>query len=235
MGNKVPWKTGMLVYLPVTSRPLISLQKEAVLSPCNFATAHLTACILNFYLPWTSRPMKRRTLSQRPRNLLKSCVFRGTGRTPTGLTFGENPATAVRPHLRSTPFSIHRFNSGIKCSDSKTHAFAIFSLLPKRARRVWATVLAQNPPSLEAELTEFTLLKRRSRNNIPLVPILATLCDILWHCLSLPSLDVESKNRHSWGRTFAERNWDENLIFAFRFLWGSCRGAARGAQWFRVN
>ena len=70
MGNKVPWKTGMLIYLPVTSRPLISLQKEAVLSPCNFATAHLTACILNFYLPWTSRPMKRRTLSQRPRNPL---------------------------------------------------------------------------------------------------------------------------------------------------------------------
>ena len=66
MGNKVPWKTGVLIYLPVTSRPLISLQKEAVLSPCNFATTRLTACILNFYLPWTSRPMKRRTLSQRP-------------------------------------------------------------------------------------------------------------------------------------------------------------------------
>ena len=66
MGNKVPWKTGMLIYLRVTSRPLIFLQKEAVLSPCNFATGHLTACILDFCLPWTSRPMKRRTLSQRP-------------------------------------------------------------------------------------------------------------------------------------------------------------------------
>ena len=70
MGNEVPWKTGMLIYLPqrlpVTSRPLISPQKEAVLSPCNFATAHLTACILNFHLPSTSRPMKQRTLSQRP-------------------------------------------------------------------------------------------------------------------------------------------------------------------------
>ena len=66
MGNKVPWKTGMLIYLPVTSRPLISPQKEAVLSPCNFATTHLTACILNFYLPSTSRPMKRRTISQCP-------------------------------------------------------------------------------------------------------------------------------------------------------------------------
>ena len=51
MGNKVPWKTGMLIYLPVTLRPLISLQKEAVVSPCNFATAHLTARILKFYLP----------------------------------------------------------------------------------------------------------------------------------------------------------------------------------------
>ena len=49
--NKVPWKTGMLIYFPVTSRPLIFPQKEAVLSRCNFATAHLTACILNFYLP----------------------------------------------------------------------------------------------------------------------------------------------------------------------------------------
>ena len=51
MGNKVPWKIGMPTCLPVTSQPLISLQKEAVLSPCNFATTHLTACILNFYLP----------------------------------------------------------------------------------------------------------------------------------------------------------------------------------------
>ena len=66
MGNKVPLKTGMLIDLPVTSRPLISLQKEAVSSPCNFTTTHLTACILNFYLPCTSRSMKRRTLSQRP-------------------------------------------------------------------------------------------------------------------------------------------------------------------------
>ena len=58
-GNKVPWRIGMLIYLPVTSRPLMSPQKEAVsLSPCNFATAHLTACMLTFYLPWTSR-MKR--------------------------------------------------------------------------------------------------------------------------------------------------------------------------------
>ena len=47
IGNKVPWKTGMLMYLPVTSRPLIVLQKEAVLSPCNFAATRLAACILN--------------------------------------------------------------------------------------------------------------------------------------------------------------------------------------------
>ena len=65
-GNKVPWKTGTLIYLPVTSRPLIFLQKEAVLSPWNFAASHLTAFILDFYLPLPSRPMKRRTLSQRP-------------------------------------------------------------------------------------------------------------------------------------------------------------------------
>ena len=47
MGNKVPWKIGMLIYLPVTSRAPVSLQKEAVLSPCNFATA----CILKMFLP----------------------------------------------------------------------------------------------------------------------------------------------------------------------------------------
>ena len=68
MGNKVPWKTGMLLCLPVTSRPLISLRKEAALSPCNFATAHLTACILIFISlelcklknrdPWNGGPFR---------------------------------------------------------------------------------------------------------------------------------------------------------------------------------
>ena len=37
-----------LLYLPVTSRPLIFSQKEAFLSPFTFATTRLTACILNF-------------------------------------------------------------------------------------------------------------------------------------------------------------------------------------------
>ena len=50
----------------LTSRPLICPQKGTVLSPCNLTTAHLTACVLKLYLPWTSRPMKWRTLSQRP-------------------------------------------------------------------------------------------------------------------------------------------------------------------------
>ena len=49
--NKLPWKIGMLIYIPVTWRPPISLQKEAVLLPCNFATTHSTACILKYYLP----------------------------------------------------------------------------------------------------------------------------------------------------------------------------------------
>ena len=56
-GSRNPWVikflTGVLIYLPVISRPLISLQKKkAVLSPCNFATTHLTACILNFCSPF---------------------------------------------------------------------------------------------------------------------------------------------------------------------------------------
>ena len=65
----------MLIHLPVTSRPLIFPQKEAFLSPCNFATSHLTACILNFYLPLTSRPTKWRTLSQRPTGVTKNHIF----------------------------------------------------------------------------------------------------------------------------------------------------------------
>ena len=72
MGNKVPWKIGMLIYLPVTSRRLIVLQEGVVLSLCNFATAHLTACILKFYHPLTLRPMKRRTLVQRPNEVQKT-------------------------------------------------------------------------------------------------------------------------------------------------------------------
>ena len=82
MGNKVPWKIGTLIYLPVPSRPFISLQKEAVLSPCNFTTAHLTACILTFYLPLTSRPMKRRTLFATPQT---SC-FLNSSRIKSALT-----------------------------------------------------------------------------------------------------------------------------------------------------
>ena len=65
MGHKVPWKTGVPICRPVTSRPLILPQNEGRLSPCTLATTHLTAFILNFYLPLTSRPMKWRTLSQR--------------------------------------------------------------------------------------------------------------------------------------------------------------------------
>ena len=76
--NKVTWKTRMLTYLPVTSRPLILPQKEAFLSPCNFATTHLTACILNVYLPLTSQPAKWRTLSQRPNQISVTPLFRGT-------------------------------------------------------------------------------------------------------------------------------------------------------------
>ena len=57
-GHKVPWKIGMLVYQTVTLRPLVLLQKEAVLSPRNFATTHLTAFTLHVQLPVTSRPMK---------------------------------------------------------------------------------------------------------------------------------------------------------------------------------
>ena len=68
MGNKAPWKIGMLIYFPVTSQPLIALHKEAVLSPCNFATTRFTACILNFHLPRTPRPMKQRTLAQCPKH-----------------------------------------------------------------------------------------------------------------------------------------------------------------------
>ena len=42
---------------------------ETVLSPCNFATIHLTARILSFHLPATSQPMKWRTRKCVMRNL----------------------------------------------------------------------------------------------------------------------------------------------------------------------
>ena len=64
--SKDPWKTGMLIYLPVTSQPLISCRKKRFFPPCNFTTTHLAACVLKFYLPLTSQRMKRRTLSQHP-------------------------------------------------------------------------------------------------------------------------------------------------------------------------
>ena len=66
MGNKVPWEIGMMIYLPVTSRRLISLQKEAVLlSPCNFATSHLTAFILDCFWARTHGYCKRGSGGQR--------------------------------------------------------------------------------------------------------------------------------------------------------------------------
>ena len=43
MGHKVPWKTRVLICHPMTSRPLIFLQKGAVSSPCDCTTTHLTA------------------------------------------------------------------------------------------------------------------------------------------------------------------------------------------------
>ena len=67
MGNKAPWKTGMLIYDPVTLRPLIFLQKEAFLSPCNFANRPFGSLHSFFFLSLTSAPMKWRTPSQRPK------------------------------------------------------------------------------------------------------------------------------------------------------------------------
>ena len=61
---KVLWKIGMLLYHPVTSRPLMFLSR------CLFATTpHLTAFHLQFCLPETSRTLKWSTLS----HLFNSC------------------------------------------------------------------------------------------------------------------------------------------------------------------
>ena len=70
IGREVPWKIGVLICHSVTSRPLICPQKEAVSSPDNFATTHMAACILIFYLQLASRPMKWRTLSQSPKEFI---------------------------------------------------------------------------------------------------------------------------------------------------------------------
>ena len=52
-GNAVQkWKIVMPICHPVTSQPLIFLQKEAVLSPRHFATTHLRAVNLNVLSPF---------------------------------------------------------------------------------------------------------------------------------------------------------------------------------------
>ena len=64
MGNKVPWKTGMLIYLLVTSRPLISCRKNqfyhlvSVLRPPNLSAMHSVIFIsqLNFATHETEDP-----------------------------------------------------------------------------------------------------------------------------------------------------------------------------------
>ena len=48
--QKVSSKTGILICLRVTLCPLTLLHKEAVASPCNFATTLLTACIFYIYI-----------------------------------------------------------------------------------------------------------------------------------------------------------------------------------------
>ena len=45
IGHEVPWKTGMPIHHTVDLQPFVFPQKECS-SPCNFATSHLTACIL---------------------------------------------------------------------------------------------------------------------------------------------------------------------------------------------
>ena len=94
MGNKVPWKTGMPIYLPVTSRPLISLQKEAVSSPCNFATAHLTA-LGDQRITSTSTERQKRCQNLAPAPVIisgNSLVFSRKIITSTGFTGAAPPA-----------------------------------------------------------------------------------------------------------------------------------------------
>ena len=110
----------MLIHLPVTLRPLIFPQKEAFLSSCNFATTHLTARILKFYLPLTSRPMKWRTLSQLPN--YQRTPKGGTKKEGGGKTSrGDPPRKTVSdpPHLSTfCPPSPH----GISLSKSLRRA-----------------------------------------------------------------------------------------------------------------
>ena len=120
MGHKVPWIIGMLICHHVTSRPLIVLQKEAVLSPCNFDndrpfdSLHSEA----WYLTWTSRAMQWRTLSQRPNQNPRLVSGKGClSRTPSFRKekqhkhkfYGPNllwtflpltPVQRISPHLR---------------------------------------------------------------------------------------------------------------------------------------
>ena len=118
MGNKVPWKTGMLTYLPVTSRALISLHcnLRGHLQRCQMPdiensrkTAERGAEWVTVKQPKNSRKNSRNTRKKQPKNSQNSCfsgvsavfpaVFRLFYRDPFGTPFGCFSAVFNVGHL----------------------------------------------------------------------------------------------------------------------------------------
>ena len=73
MGKKVPCKTGVRIYLAVTSRPLISLAEDAVLSPCNFRDHPFDSLHSEFISPLNFATHETEDPSQRP-NFSRGCM-----------------------------------------------------------------------------------------------------------------------------------------------------------------
>ena len=116
----------MLICHPVTSRLLFFPQKEAVLSACIFATTHLTASILNSHLPLTSRPMKWRTLSQRPSSRTKN--------RPKEEVFGTDIPRTSGGHSRGYSGSKLRSGDTAPRNSGKTSLLVRTSMTRRRGR-----------------------------------------------------------------------------------------------------
>ena len=159
MGNKVPWKTGMLIYLPVISRPLISCRKNQFYLPVTSRPAILTASILNFYLPSTSRPMKWRTLSQKNSRRLKLSISKNT---PYG-RWGQGPGSVDPRFPAGLPFPVPEILECIASRDPGRFSSNFPSIFPEFSREPPSRADPRNSHSL-LEFSDFRNAPKKSEN-----------------------------------------------------------------------
>ena len=150
---------GCRTYLSVTSRPLTSLQKEAVLSPCNFVTTHLAAYILNFspliaLQPMNSQrpksrakkePQRQRIARTAPNNFLnvsralpsKTRVFRQIAQESSPESSDGSPEIRKMPRDASPPKTTHPKLTVYANSLSKLFSACLLFNLKERGRAVY--------------------------------------------------------------------------------------------------